>query len=96
MNDLGLHRVFNTQTTDWREIIKQVLNLSDTIDIAILDLWYKNREIAAGQNIEYEPTKYAMDFADNFLKGDSKIDIWDGDSLEIAKQRIEKIRASES
>ncbi len=96
MNDLGLHRVFNTQTTDWREIIKQVLNLSDTIDIAILDLWYKNREIAAGQNIDYEPAKYAMDFADNFLKGDSKIDIWDGDSLEIAKQRIEKIRASES
>ncbi len=96
MNDLGLHKVFNTQTTDWKEIVKQVLNLSDTIDIAILDLWYKNREIAAGQNIDYQPTEYAMDFADRYLRDDSKIDIWDGDSLEIAKRRIEKIKLGES
>jgi hypothetical protein len=96
MNELGLHKVFNTQTTDWKEIVKQVLNLSNTIDIAILDLWYKNREIAAGQNIDYERTQYAMDFADNYLKDDSKIDIWNGDSLEVAKQKIERIRLSES
>lgn len=96
MNDLGLDKVFNTTTKDWKQIVRQVLNLSDTIDIAILDLWYRNREIAKGQGIDYEPTHYAMDFADNYLKDDSKIDVWDGDSLEVARQRIEKIKAGES
>jgi hypothetical protein len=96
MNDLGLNKIFNTETLDWKEIVKQVLNLSDTIDIAILDLWYKNREIAKRQNIDYEPTQYAMDFADNYLRDDSKIDIWEGGSLEIAKQKIEKIRSDNS
>ena len=96
MNDLGLDNVFKTETKDWKEIVRQVLNLSDTIDIAILDLWYKNREIAKRQSIDYEPTQYAMDFADNYLKDDSKVDVWEGDSLEVARQRIEQIRANES
>lgn len=96
LNDLGLDKVFKTQIKDWKQIVRQVLNLSDTIDIAILDLWYKNREIALQQSIDYLPTQYAMDFADNYLKEDSKVDVWEGDSLDVAKQRIEKIRLSES
>ena len=95
LNSMDLAKVFKIEPKHWKLVIKQVLHLSDTIEIAILDLWYKNQDIAAQQKIEYLPTQFAMDFVDNFLKDDSKIDIWDGDSLNQAKERIKRIRGRE-
>ena len=88
LNKMNLAKVFNTEEMDWKLIIKKVLNLSDTIEIAIMDLWYRNSEIAQNQNVDYHPVQFARDFVDNFYKEDSKVDVWDADSLEQAKQRI--------
>jgi len=88
INRMNLAKVFKTEPMDWKLIIKKTLNLSDTIEIAILDLWYRNQEIAGNRVIDYQPNQFAVDFVDNYLKEDSKIDIWEGDNLEQAKKRI--------
>ena len=92
LNSIDLSRIFNTETKDWKIVVKQVLHLSETIEIAILDLWYKNQELAAQRNVEYHPNQFAIDFVDNFLKEGSRIDIWTGDSLEEAKKRIKQFQ----
>lgn len=96
LNSLNLAKVFKTEPKDWKLIVKQVLHLSDTIEIAILDLWYTNQQLAAQQKIEYHPKQFAIDFVDNFLKGDSKIDTWPGDSLIRAKERIKLLQSREN
>jgi len=88
LNSMNLAKVFNTEPNDWKIIIKKVLNLSDTIEIAILDLWYRNREISLRQGTNYEPAKFAMDFVDNYYEEDSKVDVWEGHSLAQAMERI--------
>lgn len=93
LNAINLAKVFNTETKDWKLVLKQVLHLSDTIEIAILDLWYENQEKASQQNTEYLPGQFAIDFIENFLTADSKIDIWNSDSLIRAKERIKKYKS---
>ena len=93
---MNLAARFKTEPKDWRLVIKQVLNLSDTIEIAILDLWYTHQELAKLQRIEYHSNQFAMEFVDNFLKEDGRIDIWPGDSLIRAKERIQRLKGPEN
>jgi hypothetical protein len=90
LESLNLAARFNIEPKDWRLVIKQVLHLSDTIEIAILDLWYTNQDIAAQRKIEYHHNQFALDFVDNYFKEDSQIDIWPDDSLNRAKERIKR------
>jgi hypothetical protein len=93
LNSMNLAKVFNTEPKDWKLIVKQALQLSDTIEIAILDLWYKNQELASQQGIEYHPNQFALDFTDRFLNADSRIDSWDVNTLNQAKERIKRNQA---
>jgi len=92
LNSLNLAKVFNTEPKEWKLIVKEVLHLSDTIEIAILDLWYSNQKLASEQKVEYHPNQFAVDFVDNYLRGNSRIDIWTEDSLKQAKERINRIQ----
>jgi hypothetical protein len=96
LNALDLAKVFKTEPKDWKLIVKQVLHLSDTIETAILDLWYTNQELAAQRKTEYHDDQFAIGFVDNFLKEDSKIDTWPGDSLIRAKERIKLFQSREN
>ena len=93
---MNLQRVFNTRASEWRAVLRETLHLSDTIEVAILDLWYQNREALRQQAQEYHPVAFSQDFADHYLAEDSKVDVWPGDSLEAAKNRIAAYRAAES
>ena len=95
LNAMNLAGVFNLPAMEWQLVIKQVLQLSDTIEIAILDLWYENQEIASRQGTEYPPTQFAMDFTEKFFSAESRIDNWNADSLGRAKERIRQRQASE-
>ena len=88
LNLLDLSTRFEIEKKDWKLVVKQVLHLSDTIEIAILDLWYKNQALAAERNIEYHHNQFAIDFVDNYFKEESGIDIWPGNSLQEAMERI--------
>jgi hypothetical protein len=90
IKQMDLASVFKTEQKDWKEIVKEVLGLSDTIEIAILDLWYKNKAILKEQGMDYEPVQYAKDFVDNYLKEGSLVDVWEGDNLAQAKERIKQ------
>lgn len=40
-------QIVRTDVSHWRDRIKEVSTLSETFEIAVLDLWYRNSEIAA-------------------------------------------------
>jgi hypothetical protein len=93
---MNLQNVFNTQASEWRDVLRETLHLSNTIDVAILDLWYRNRDALRKQGQEYDPVAFSQDFADNYFADDSKVDVWPDGALDAAKKRIAEYRASDS
>lgn len=88
---LDLQKIFKATATDWRHVVGEVLALSETIDVAILDLWIRNGEHYDNNNEGYQA--YAQDFTDNYMKEESKIDVWSSpDALQVAKVRIQAFR----
>jgi len=81
---------FESANGNWREYVIKTLELSNTIDIAILDLWYRNSNNAKNSGWEYHPWHYAMNFIDNYFADDSKVDVWEGNALEEAKLAIKE------
>lgn len=79
---------FKSTNGNWQNYVKQSLQLSETIDIAIWDLWIRNSQVAERDGWVYHPWHYAQNFSDNYFIEGSKVDIWLGDSLQEAKKRI--------
>ena len=92
---MNLQKVFNTQATEWRAVLRETLHLSDTIEVAVLDLWYRNRDALRNQGQEYDPVAFSQDFADNYFADDSKVDVWPEGALDEAKKRIADCRAAD-
>jgi hypothetical protein len=87
---MNLQKVFSTQATEWKAVVRETLHLSETFEIAVLDLWIRNRE-------HYEETAegyraFAQDFADKYMADDSKVDVWPDGALAAAKERIQKFK----
>ena len=85
---------FESTNGDWKSYVKKQLHLSNTIEVAIWDLWVRNSINAENNGWEYHPWHYAQNFLDNYTAEGSKVDIWEGNSLELAKQRILEYRAN--
>jgi hypothetical protein len=85
---------FESTNGDWKAYVKKQLHLSDTIEIAVWDLWIRNSANAKNYGWEYHPWHYAQNFLDNYSADGSKVDIWEGNSLELAKKRILAFRAN--
>jgi len=85
---MELPRVLGVPGPTWQEAVRQSLHLSETIDVAILDLWYRNAEHAESIGVVYDPVAYSQDFCDQFLAEGSQVDVWPGEALELAKARI--------
>lgn len=88
IESMKLQQVLGTTAVTWREAVRETLSLSNTIDIAILDLWYVNSEAARKSGVDYEPEHFARDFADKYFEEGSRVDVWPGDALQQAKFRI--------
>jgi hypothetical protein len=88
IQEMNLRNVFNTKAEDWKAVIRETLHLSDTIDIAIQDLWYRNREHFKDDNGRPDPIWFSQVFTDKFMEEDSKVDVWPPGALEEAKERI--------
>ena len=91
MQSMNLQQVFSTQANEWRKVVREVLHLSGTIDIAILDLWIRNQNC-------YDDTAeghlaFAQDFTDHYMADDSKIDTWPAGTLEAAQERIQQYQS---
>jgi hypothetical protein len=83
---------FEATNGDWRAGVRKMLKLSETIDVAILDLWYRNRRTALEQGWDYHPWHYAKNFHQNYVAKGSRVDVWEGDALEQARARIDAER----
>ena len=91
---MNMQKIFKTRSNDWRHSVSEVLHLSETIDIAILDLWYRNANIAHAQRTKYAAQQFAMDFVDEYMKDGSRVDVWAPGALAAAKARIAHQRAT--
>ena len=96
IEEMNLDKVFSTDFGNWKKTIKKVLNLSDTIEIAIKDLWLRNSEIAKNDGTELNADQFADLFIENYYAENSKVDIWENESdLNNAKNRIAESNLAE-
>jgi len=87
---MNIQNVFATKATEWHEVLEETLHLSENIQVAILDLWYRNIEQFKAENGEYDPVWFSQIFTDEFMKDGSQIDVWPEGALDAAKQRIKQ------
>jgi hypothetical protein len=91
---IAKHPVFFADTEgDWRRGTRKALHLSETIDIAILDLWFGKSAEASAEGWRYHPWSFAKDFYQQYLADGSRVDVWEGDAFELAKARIAAAQA---
>lgn len=83
---------FESTQGDWRAFVVSAMDLSETIDIAIWDLWIRNSSGAINDGWDYHPWHFAQNFVDNYSHDNSQVDIWTEDSLREAKKRIRMFR----
>ena len=83
---------FETHGGDWRQYVIEESHLSDTIDVAIWDLWIRNSTNANDNGWKYHPWHYAENFSANFFAEGSRVDVWEGNALEQARKRVESHR----
>ena len=96
IENMNLDKVFSTDFNDWKKTIKKVLNLSDTIEIAIKDLWLRNSEISKNNGNELTADEFADLFIENYYTENSKVDVWENESdLNNAKKRIAESNLAE-
>jgi len=93
---LDLQSIFRTKASAWRDVVREALALSDTIDIAILDRWYSDLTPKQRQGVDYEPEEFAIQFADEYLKDGSTVDVWAAGELEAAEAHIAAAKAAEA
>lgn len=90
INELNLQKIFNTKSSDWKDVIVEVLHLSDTFHIAVWDLWIANKDHFVDDEGEYDYIWFSQVFTDKFMEEDSKVDVWTEDALKLAKERIKE------
>ncbi len=90
--DIG--RRLKTAATEWRAVVKESLHLSDTVDVAILDLWIRNSAAMERDGALYDPIAFSQDFVDHFYEPESQVDVWPEGALEAAQHRIQEYRSS--
>jgi hypothetical protein len=89
-------QMIRTDVPGWRAKVKEMATLSETFEVAVLDLWYRNSQIAAERGELLSARDFAELFVDNYFLDDSQIDVWGPGALDAAKARIAAARAVES
>ncbi|EWH08839.1 hypothetical protein KLA_17449 [Cellulophaga geojensis KL-A] len=96
IENMNLDKVFSTDFNDWKKTVKKVLNLSETIEIAIKDLWLRNSEISKNGETELTTDQFAELFIENYYKENSKVDVWESESdINNAIKRIAESNLAE-
>ena len=75
----------------WRENVRTMLALSESIDVAILDMWYRELQSRSLEDGEYHPWQFALDFSAAYLADDSAVDTWSHAEYQEAKARVAEI-----
>ncbi len=73
---------------DWRSEVCTGFGLSETIDVAILDLWYRKSGPERQRLDPYYAQRFAIDFSAEYFSYDGELDVWSDGELEAARARI--------
>ncbi|MDH5377531.1 MAG: hypothetical protein OEX00_04335 [Gammaproteobacteria bacterium] len=84
LNDLGLQAIFGTKAEEWRDVVRESLQLSPTISISILDNWVK----ALDADPDTEPKAFSHAYVDEYFRDGSQLDTWTEQGLQDAVNRI--------
>lgn len=90
LQNINLQEIFNTQSSNWRDVVREVLHLSSTIDIAIMYQWHLYLEQAHNNNQEPDAQSFSQSFVDSYFSENSDIDVWTEESLMKAKEFIQE------
>ena len=90
LKNINLQEIFNTRSTNWQDVVCEVLHLSSTIDIAIMYQWHLYLEKMQDTAEEVDAVKFSKQFVDDYFSEDSDIDIWTDESLMQAKKYIQE------
>ena len=93
IQQMDLQKTFSTQAQQWQEVVREALEVSDTIDIEIMDEWIGGRNRYLDEGPGY--VAFAQDFATGFFSG-TKTKTWTNESLEAAKERIKQFRSQQA
>jgi len=85
--------LFEKHNGDWRKHVVKESHLSETIEVAIWDLWIRNSATAKRDGWYAHPWHYAQLFMENYFADGSQVDVWEGNSLAAAKQRIDEYKS---
>jgi len=88
LQNIDLQNVFCTQATEWRDVVIEVLQLSSTINIAILEQWYKEQEKVRFSHTEINANQFSRNFVDRYFDENSSLDKWTEKTLADAKAYI--------
>jgi len=81
-------RVFGEDSGGWREALQSALRLSSTIEVAILDHWYRHAASYGDYEPQFVPFAFAQDFVDRYFEEGSTVDVWGEGELEAARSRV--------
>ena len=87
---------FERHHGDWSKYVFSELHLSDTIEIAIWDLWIRHSASARLDRWTYHPWHFAQNFVHHYSKDDSQVDVWTPETLRAARERINEFRGNQS
>ena len=88
LQNINLQHVFGAKSHQWRDVVVEVLQLSPTINIAILEQWYRAKETTYSHNSEVDAIQFSKDFVDRYFEEHSNIDQWTEETLTQAKAYI--------
>ncbi len=94
VDSLNLSDVFETEATEWRDVVQEVLDLSDTMEVAIWHRWIRNGKDYYDNHDGY--AAFAQDFTDDYMDDDSTVDVWTKASYARAVSEIEAFKANAS
>ena len=81
VQELDLQHVFKTRASYWLAVVVEVMELSDTIEVTILDRWMRTRDKFLEHGQRYDLVAFAQDFTDLYTAEGSAIDTWNREAF---------------
>lgn len=88
IQELNIKKIFNTKAEHWKPALREVLQLSNTIEVAIQNSWVSRLSENGDSDENLDADVFAKEFADRYFAQDSQVDVWAEGALEQAKERI--------
>lgn len=92
VQELNVQKIFNTKSEHWKSALREILQLSTTIETAILNTWYTKLDENGGTDENIDTEAFSKEFSDRYFEEGSQIDTWPEGALEKAKEFIAEYR----